>query len=137
MSMPPLTGEEITFTAEDGTDYYSAALGNVTTLDGLRELLCRYVSEALADEWLSGGKFVEQDGALCVAMGERGSDITIGDITYSVEMNGDSGTLTQTVYRQDFDDNGQATLTGETEEYSYPFDLVDGHAVFSEFPCPL
>ena len=137
MSMPPLADGESGFTADNGVSYYPAALGGVTTLDGLRELLCRYVSGALADEWLSGGKFAERDGALYAALSERGSDITIGDIEYTVEMNGDSGILTQTVHRQDFGDNGQTFLTGETDEYVYPFDIMDGHAVFTGFPCPL
>ncbi len=137
MSMPPLSSEEPAAKADDGTELYAVAMGSVTTLDGLRELLCTYVSESIADEWLATGKFVEKDGVLYATMGERGSDITIGKLEYSVRLDGESGVLTQTVTRQDFDENGKATLSGETETYEYPFALTNGHAVFSAFPCPL
>ena len=103
MSMPPVASETPEFTTEDGVPYYRTALGDVNTMDALRALLCRHVSEELADEWLDG----------------------------------ESGVLTQTVHRQNFDGNGSSFLTGETEEYIYLFDLADGHAIFSAFPCPL
>ena len=137
MSMPPLASDTPEITTADGVERYRVALGNVNTLDSLRELLCRHVSEELADEWLSDGQFVEENGVLYISMGERGSDITIGSMEYSVELDGNSGELTQTVHRQDFDTAGKAFLTGETDDYIYPFNLENGHAVFSSFPCPL
>lgn len=137
MLMPPVASDTPEVTTEDGMSRCRVTLGDVHTLDDLRVLLCRHVSETLADEWLAEGRFVEVDDALYVSMGERGGDITIGSMEYSVELDGTSGVLTQTVHRQDFDDKGSSFLTGETEEYSYPFDLVNGHAVFSAFPCPL
>jgi hypothetical protein len=137
MSMPPVASETPEFTTEDGVPYYRTALGDVNTMDALRALLCRHVSEELADEWLDGDHFMEKGDVLYVSMGERGSDITIGSMAYIVQLDGESGVLTQTVHRQNFDGNGSSFLTGETEEYIYPFDLVDGHAIFSAFPCPL
>lgn len=74
---------------------------------------------------------------LCSCQADRGSDITIGGVEYEVIFNGDGGELLQTVSRQDFDADGNTCLTGETDEYVYPFMLADGHAVFSAFPCPL
>ncbi len=137
MSMPPLASDTPEITTADGVERYRVSLGDVNTLASLRALLCRHVSEELADEWLSDGQFVEENGVLYISMGERGSDITIGSMEYGVELNGDSGELTQTVHRQDFDTDGKAFLTGETDSYIYPFDLENGHAVFSSFPCPL
>ena len=137
MTMPPLASEVSAAKTDDGTELYPVELGYVTTLADLRDLLCTYVSESLADEWLATGKFVEKDGVLYATMGERGSDITIGKLAYAVTLDGESGVLTQTLTRQDFDDNGKATLTDETETYEYPFTLTNGHAVFTAFPCPL
>ena len=137
MSMPPVASETPEFTTDDGVPYYRTALGNVNTMDALRALLCSHVSEELADEWLEGDHFMEKDGVLYVSMGERGSDITIASTEYSVQLDGESGELTQTVYRQDVDTStGTWGLTGETDEYVYPFTLVNGHAVFTDFPCP-
>ncbi len=137
MTMPPLDSEEPAAKADDGTELYAVNMGTVTTLDGLRGLLCTYISESIADEWLATGKFVEKDGVLYATMGERGSDITIGKLDYSVTLNGESGVLTQTVSYQDFDENGKPSLTGETATLEYPFTLTGGHAVFTTFPCPL
>ncbi len=137
MSMPPLASDTPEITTSDGVERYRVALGNVNTLASLRTLLCRHVSEELADEWLSDGQFVEENGVLYISMGERGSDITIGSMEYSVKLDGDRGELTQTVHRQDFDTAGKAFLTGETDDHIYPFTLENGHAVFSSFPCPL
>ncbi len=137
MSMPPLDSSAATVTAEDGTTLSRVALGNITTLDDLRELLTHHVSEELADEWIATGKFVEKDGALYATPGERGSDISISNMEYSVSINGDSGELKQTVYYTEYNEDGTAKDTETTKDYSYPFTLVNGHAVFSAFPCPL
>ncbi len=138
MTMPPLvSSDEPAAKADDGTELYAVDMGYVTTMDDLRGLLCTYVSESIADEWLATGKFVEKDGVLYATMGERGSDITIGKLDYSVTLNGESGVLTQTVSYQDFDENGKPSLTGETATLEYPFTLTGGHAVFTAFPCPL
>lgn len=137
MSMPPLDSSAATVTAEDGTTLSHVALGNIATLDDLRELLTHHVSEELADEWIATGKFVEKDGALYATPGERGSDISIRNMEYSVSINGDSGELKQTVYYTEYNEDGTAKDTETTKDYSYPFTLVNGHAVFSAFPCPL
>lgn len=62
---------------------------------------------------------------------------SLGGYTCTVALDGDSGVLTQTVTLLAWDDTAQAWAdTGKTEAYEYPFTLVDGHAVFSAFPCP-
>ncbi len=137
MSMPPVDSNAKKATVE-GVERYKAALGNVKTLSDLRKLLCSYVSEEIADKWLSTGKFAESDGALYVSEGERGADITVGTMEFSVKLDGESGSLTQTVHRQNYDESKkQSVSTGKTDEYVYPFVLKNGHAVFSDFPCPL
>ncbi len=138
MSMPPMEENASEITMKDGITRYPVALGNIHTMVELRAMLCTRISEQLADEWLSDGQFAEENGKLYISWGERGSDITIGAMDYAVALDGAEGTLTQTVHRQDMDEaTNKWVLTGEMEDYEYPFTLVNGHAVFSAFPCPL
>ena len=137
MSMAPIEEDIPEITTEDGVLRRKTALGKVNSLADLRELLCSRVSDKLVDEWLSDGKFAEENGALYVSYGERGSDITIGKADYSVKQDGDKGELIQTVHRQALDEEtGKWVLTGEKDDYVYPFNLKNGHAVFTAFPCP-
>ena len=66
-------------------------------------------------------------------------NLMIGKFTYEVTDLGEAGgTLVQTVHYQDYDEAaGDFVLTGETDELAYPFTLANGHAVFTDFPCPL
>ena len=139
MTTAPLDTDGAPAAEEGFLTYYRCAIDGVTTMDALRELLYRHVSEEVADEWLAEEpvRFAEYDGVLCSYQADRGSDLTIGGTDYKVTFDGDGGELTQTVSRQDWDADGNVYLTGETDEYVYPFTLVDGHAVFSAFPCPL
>jgi hypothetical protein len=137
MSMPPFdsSAEKVTI---EGTERYKVALGSIKTLSDLRKLLCSHVSEEIADEWIKTGKFAESDGALYSSQGERGADVTVGTMEFSVKIDGDSGTLTQTVHRWEYDESKKTfTDTGKTDTYEFPFILKEGHAVFSAFPCPL
>ena len=137
MSLPPIDSSAEEVTSDDGTVLYRVSLGNITSVAGVKELLCKHVSEELAEQWMSEGKFVDVDGALYCTYGERGSDITIGDIDYKVEFSGNSGNLTQTVHYLEFaEDTNEAKDSGKTEDFVYPFTLSDGHAIFSAFPCP-
>ena len=137
MSMPPLDSSVEKVTIE-GVERYKAALGNIKTLSDLRKLLCSHVSEEIADEWIKTGKFAESEGALYASLGERGADITVGTMDFNIKIDGESGTLTQTVHRQKYDESKKISSdTGKTDTYEYPFTLKDGHAVFSSFPCPL
>ena len=122
----------------NGYTYYRAEIPGVSTMAELRELLCRYVDEALADEWIeTSGRFAEADGTLYVLCADRGYNMEIASEEHSVTLKGKGGTVTQTVWLRNWDDDaGDWVLTGETETYEYPFTLVDGHAVFSAFPCP-
>ncbi len=138
MTTAPLDTDSAPVAEEDLLTYYRCKIGGVTTLDALRALLCEHVSEEVADEWLAvePARFAEYDGVLCSYQADRGSDLSIGGVEYTVTFDGDGGELIQTVSRQDWDANGNVCLTGETDEYVYPFTLVDGHAVFSAFPYP-
>ncbi len=137
MSMPPIDGNAAEVTSDDGNTLYRVSLGNITSVEGVKELLCKHVSEELATQWMSEGKFVDVDGTLYCTAGERGSDITIGDIDYKVEFSGNSGNLTQTVHYLEFaEDTNESKDSGKTEDFVYPFTLSDGHAIFSAFPCP-
>ena len=136
MTTPPVDSGAPGITV-DGLPLARVTLGDVNTLDELRELLCKHVSAELADEWLATGRFVESDGALYAAWADRGSDITILNDELSATVIGSSGILTQRITRGDWSDDAQAFVPTDTvDTYEYPFTLVDGHAVFSAFPCP-
>lgn len=121
----------------NGQSFNRVSLGEINTLDALRALLCEHVSEELADEWLSGSSLTELNDALYVLCADRGSDITIDGASYLVAWNGDSGELIQTITRREWNDAaGNFVPVPGTETYSYPFTTVNGHAVFSAFPCP-
>ena len=136
MTTPPVDSGAPGITV-DGLPLARVTLGDVNTLDELRALLCEHVSAELADEWLATGRFVESDGALYAAWADRGSDITIMGDEMEVTIIGSSGILTQHITRGDWSDDAQAFVPTDTvDTYEYPFTLVDGHAVFSAFPCP-
>ncbi len=136
MTTPPVDSGAPGITV-DGLDLARVTLRDVNTLDELRTLLCEHVSAELADEWLATGRFVESDGALYAAWADRGSDITIMGDEMEVTIIGSSGILTQRITRGDWSDDAQAFVPTDTvDTYEYPFTLVDGHAVFSAFPCP-
>lgn len=121
----------------NGQSFNRVSLGEINTLDALRALLCEHVSEELADEWLSGSSLTELNDALYVLCADRGYDITIDGASYLVAWNGDSGELIQTITRREWNDAaGNFVPVPGTETYSYPFTTVNGHAVFSSFPCP-
>lgn len=136
MTTPPVDSGAPGITV-DGLPLARVTLGDVNTLDELRALLCEHVSAELADEWLATGRFVESDGALYAAWADRGSDVTIMGDEMEVTIIGSSGILTQSITRGDWSDDAQAFVPTDTvDTYEYPFTLVDGHAVFSAFPCP-
>ena len=121
----------------NGQSFNRVSLGEINTLDALRALLCEHVSAELADEWLSGSSLTELNDALYVLCADRGYDITIDGVSYLVAWNGDSGELIQTITRRAWNDAaGNFVPVPGTETYSYPFTTVNGHAVFSAFPCP-
>ena len=127
------------YAAVDGNLYDLADIKGVETLEGLRALLLRYVTPELADEWLGSTeqRYRDIDGRLYVMSAGRGGNESLGGYTCTAALDGDSGVLTQTVTLLAWDDTAQAWAdTGKTEAYEYPFTLVDGHAVFSAFPCP-
>ena len=133
---PPIDADAPAVMA-NGQSFDRVSLGEINTLDALRALLCEHVSEELADEWLSGSSLTELNDALYVLCADRGYDITIDGASYLVAWNGDSGELIQTITRREWNDAaGNFVPVPGTETYSYPFTTVNGHAVFSAFPCP-
>ncbi len=138
MSMAPVDEDAPEITTKDGVLRCQVSLGNVKTMADLKKMLSGYLSEDLADDWLSKGNFAEVNGALYISYGERGSDISVtGSEEYSVKLNGDKGELVRTVHRQEFDEKaGKYISNGKTDNYIYPFTVKNGHAVFTAFPCP-
>lgn len=122
----------------DGIEYFRVSCGELNSLDGLRELLTAYVSDAVADEWLGAGGFAEVNGALYGSITDRGSNTALGGERLAVEWSGETGgTVVQTLRVQYFtEDSYGPVLTDETKTFEYPFTLIDGHAVFTAFPCP-
>ncbi len=138
MSMAPVDEGASEITTKDGVSRCEVSLGNVKTMDDLKKMLSGCVSEEIAEEWLSKGNFAEVNGALYISYGERGSDISpTATEEYSVNVEGNKGELTRTVYAQAFDKKtGTYISNGKTDAYVYPFNLKNGHAVFTAFPCP-
>lgn len=138
MTTPPARYGSADEAEINGYTYYRADIPGVSTMAELRELVCRYFDKTLVDEWLeTSGRFAESDGKLYVLSADRGYNMEIAAEEHSASLKGRSGTVTQTVWLRNWDDDaGDWVLTGETETYEYPFTLTDGHAVFSAFPCP-
>ena len=121
----------------NGYTYYQADIPGVSTLADMRELMYRYFDKALADRWLEETeRYAEADGRLYVLSADRGSNDSIMDETCSVALDGESGTVTQTVTYGEWDEATQSRAATGEETFAYPFTLVDGHAVFSAFPYP-
>lgn len=138
MTTPPARYGSADEAEINGYTYYRADIPGVSTMAELRELVCRYFDKTLVDEWLeTSGRFAESDGKLYVLSADRGYNMEIAAEEHSASLKGRSGTVTQTVWLRNWDDDaGDWVLTGEMETYEYPFTLTDGHAVFSAFPCP-
>ena len=121
----------------NGYTYYQADIPGVSTMAELRALMYRYFDKALADRWLEETeRYAEADGRLYVLSADRGSNDSIMDETCSVALDGESGTVTQTVTYGEWDEATQSWAATGEETFAYPFTLVDGHAVFSAFPYP-
>ena len=137
MNTPPI-GDAPDETEINGYTYYSAAIPGVSTLEDMHDLMYRYFDKALADQWFEeSDRYAEVNGRLYVLSADRGSDDSVIDETHSVTLDGESGTVTQTITYGDWDEASQSwTPNGEEENFEYPFTIVGGHAVFSAFPCP-
>ena len=137
MNTPPI-GDAPDETEINGYTYYSANIPGVSTLEDMHELMYRYFDKALADQWFEeSDRYAEVNGRLYVLSADRGSDDSAIDETRSVTLDGESGTVTQTVTYGDWDETTQSWApNGEEESFEYPFTIVGGHAVFSAFPCP-
>lgn len=121
----------------NGYTYYQADIPGVSTLADMRELMYRYFDKALADRWLEETeRYAEANGRLYVLSADRGSNDSIMDETCSVALDGESGTVTQTVTYGEWDEATQSRAATGEETFAYPFTLVDGYAVFSAFPYP-
>lgn len=137
MNTPPI-GDAPDETEINGYTYYSAAIPGVSTLEDMHDLMYRYFDKALADQWFEeSDRYAEVNGRLYVLSADRGSDDSVIDETHSVTLDGESGTVTQTITYGDWDEASQSwTPNGKEENFEYPFTIVGGHAVFSAFPCP-
>lgn len=136
MNTPPI-GDAPDETEINGYTYYSAEIHGVSTLEDMHELMYRYFDKALADQWFEeSGRYAEVNGRLYALSADRGSNDSIINDTRSVTLDGESGTVTQTVTCGEWDETTQSQAASGEETFEYPFTIVDGHAVFSAFPCP-
>ncbi len=136
MNTPPI-GDAPDETEINGYTYYSAEIHGVSTLEDMHELMYRYFDKALADQWFEeSDRYAEVNGRLYVLSADRGSNDSIINDTRSVTLDGESGTVTQTVTYGEWDETTQSQAASGEETFEYPFTIVDGHAVFSAFPCP-
>ena len=132
MSTMPLDLEHPT--AEEG--YYPVKYPGVTTMNELRELLFTRFSDELAVALLAPvdgfRHYKEIDGVLCAIEADRGADITVGSVEYSVDV--EAHKVVALIHRQDFNEaTGALELTGETETVDFSFEWTDSGARFTSF----
>ena len=119
--------------------YYPVDYAGITTLAQLKEYLCEYVTEELAEEWLCRilDRFVEFDGVLYCFEADRGSDLRYGEPSYEVALLIDHGSVTATMDTYDTEKidpvTGEMPVVGERKLY-YHFQMVDGRPIFENFP---
>ena len=115
-------------------EFYRVNEPDMGTYDDLVNCLSEYVDASFVKDYIDNSEmFIEQDGALYVCPAGRGDDLTLAWVEYSVDLEGEKGTLTLTIHRQDYFDALQDWYeTGETDQQEFPFTVSDGHAVFDE-----
>jgi len=123
----------------DGYTYYRVQ--DIATMGGLRTLLTSRVSEELADAWLAENslRYKEIDGVLYGLDADRGSSLELGSTDYTVEFAGDGGKVIGTTKVYDtnqWDHVEKDFVVIDTLVTEYPFDWVDGEAIFTDFPYP-
>jgi len=134
------TDSDSAIISDGGYDYQRVDCKGITTMQQLRDLLLVHVSDDVAEEWLESGTYREFNGVLYACGAGRGTNIELGDSTYSVEMMADSGTVIESTEHYDLTKYDEETHNFTVDDYvvtGYPFVLKDGHAVFSTFNCPL
>lgn len=125
---------------QDGMTYFRVNYKGITTLAELKDHLCLYVTEEIAEEWLAytPNRFIEIDGVLYCFEADRGSDLRYGNPRYEVDLLGENGTVTETLDEYDTEkideQTGEMPVIGE-QTITYPFALVDGRAIFEHFDC--
>ena len=113
--------------------YYRVDDPEIRTLADVKAMLSRYVDEGFVEEQFTGDCVLREfDGVLYAAAVGRGDDLSIASVDFEAQLSGETGEVVVTIHRQDYDDDlGDWVLTGETDVYSFPFTLQNGHAVFS------
>lgn len=102
-------------------------------LEELRAYFGTYFCDKIADEYTNSGIYIEIDGALYSGDGARGTDITKGNETQSVEKVSDTK-FNVNVSVEILDPDNNFAVSG-SEDYVFPYELVDGHWVFTDFPA--
>ncbi len=124
---------------QNGVLYYPVDYAGITTLDALKEYLCEYVTEEIAEEWLCWilDRFVEFNGVLYCFEADRGSDLRYGEPRYEVALLIDHGSVTATMDTYDTTKidpvTGEMPIVGERNLY-YHFTMVNGRPIFEHFP---
>lgn len=115
-------------------DYYRVTEPGFGSLQEMQDTLSTVVDPGFAAEAVNERQgYREFDGALYVCPAGRGDDMTMSWVEISSESDGNSGKVIVTVHRQDFFDSlGEWYETGAVDTYEYPFNVKDGHAIFTK-----
>lgn len=118
----------------DGHTYWRVDYPGIQTMSDLRAYLRSVFSPELTEQLLATGGdtplYMEMDGALYVAAGGRERDPLKGSLTTQVEQLDDTSYCVNVTV--DLLASDQTTVTG-VECASFPYELVDGEWVFTDF----
>ena len=120
----------------EGRLYARVADERFPTMDSLRGYLKTLFSDEVVDALLpiAGEQYVEIDGQLYVSEGGRGTDITKGAVTLSVNWPAEEGAMACTVRAEVelLDEETLTTVVG-TQIYEFPYQKVGDKWVFTHF----
>lgn len=118
----------------DGTVYYRVDHEGIDSTAGLRGYLKSLFSDDLVEELLpyDGAQYIDIDGTLYVAPGDRGTDVTKGGETAQVIRGEDPNRCTVRVTVEVLDPEAGYQVTG-TEVYDFPYEKVGNRWIFTDF----
>ncbi|MBO7600073.1 MAG: hypothetical protein J6S95_02845 [Lachnospiraceae bacterium] len=120
-------------------EFYRVNEPGMSTYDDMVDTLSAYVDASFVKDYIDNNEsYLNSDGNMYVCPAGRGDDLSLAWVEYSVDLNGERGTLILTIHRQDYFDSLQDWYeTGDIDEHEFPFTVSDGHAVFDkmEYIC--
>lgn len=119
------------YVEKDGI-YYNR-VKDYATLEDLQKKLCEVFSQEYARELIESSsiEYVEIENVLYAVVGDRGTDVYVGEESYQVDGDDSAGTLTVTVEILAKDDTGKVE---GYKSYVFPYIIENGAVLFTDFP---